>query len=139
MRSTDMSTLPRELLRELEKVVIQARRVAEEGARKAIEHLAVHHHEPWGNMTPEQRTLRNRLRAHGRQLGDELDQRRGTQKIDHLMAECAYEHWHRMLFARFLAECNLLIEPETNVPIAFDECQQLARERGRDWLSLASD
>ncbi|NJM55691.1 MAG: hypothetical protein HC841_07110 [Verrucomicrobiae bacterium] len=31
--------------------------------------------------------------------------------------ECAYEHWHRMLFARFLAENGLLIEPEENMAI----------------------
>ena len=27
------------------------------------------------------------------------------------MTEIAYEHWHRMLFARFLAESNLLVRP----------------------------
>jgi len=134
-----MDTLARDLRRELERTVRQARRVAETGARKVLEQLAVHHHEPWGGMTPEQRALRIRLRAHGRQLGDHRDPKRGTQAIGRLMQECAYEHWHRMLFARFLAETDLLIEPASGVAISLDECQELARERGGDWLKLASD
>ncbi|MCC6156022.1 MAG: SAM-dependent methyltransferase [Candidatus Hydrogenedentes bacterium] len=133
-----MASLDRTLRRQLENTVKQARRVAEAGARKAIESLAVHHHEPHSSMTSTQRTLRNRLRAHGRQLGDRRDERRGTQTIERLVGECAYEHWHRMLFARFLAENDLLIEPEHGVPISLDDCRELAREQGRDWLELAS-
>lgn len=133
-----MASLERTLRRQLENTVKQARRVAEAGGRKAIEQLAVHHHEPWSSMSPEQRTLRNRLRAHGRQLGDRRDERRGIQTIDRLVGECAYEHWHRMLFARFLAENDLLIEPETGVPITLAECQELARDKNQDWLEYAS-
>lgn len=133
-----MATLPRELRRSLENTVREARRVAEVGARKVIEQLAVHHHEPYTSMTPEQRDLRNALRAHGRQLGDRRDTARGIQAIDRLTTECAYEHWHRMLFARFLAETNLLIEPESGMDITLEDCQELARERGEDWLELAS-
>src|SRR5271157_701988 len=133
-----MATLARELRRQFETTIIQARRVAEVGARKALEQLAVHHHEPYSTMTGEQRTLRNRLRAHGRQLGDKLDERRDTQTIDRLTQECAYEHWHRMLFARFLAESDLLIEPESGVAISLEECRELAREKTIDWLQLAS-
>ncbi|MCL4219030.1 MAG: hypothetical protein KJ052_18770 [Candidatus Hydrogenedentes bacterium] len=133
-----MASLERTLRRQLENTVKQARRVAEAGARKAIESLAVHHHEPHSSMTSAQRTLRNRLRAHGRQLGDHRDERRGTQTIDRLVGECAYEHWHRMLFARFLAENDLLIEPEHGVAISLDDCRELAREMGKDWLELAS-
>jgi hypothetical protein len=87
-------------------------------------------------MTSDQQRLRSRLRARGRQLGDRLD--RGKQGIEHLVAECAYEQWHWMLFARFLAECGLLIEPSSGVPVSVDECKELARERGADWISLAS-
>jgi hypothetical protein len=43
-----------------------------------------------------------------------------------------------MLFARFLAECGLLVEPASGVPVSIDECKELARERGVDWISLAS-
>lgn len=134
-----MTTLVRELRRSLESTVREARRTAEAGARKVIEQLAVHNHEPWPNMTPAQRELRNRLRAHGRQLGDRRDERRGLQAIDRLTTECAYEHWHRMLFARFLAETELLIEPESGVAVSLGECQELARAGGRDWLELAAD
>ncbi len=134
-----MTTLTRELRRSLESTVRAARRTAEVGARKVIEQLAVHHHEPWPIMTPAQRELRNRLRAHGRQLGDRRDERRGMQGIDRLTTECAYEHWHRMLFARYLAECELLIEPQSGVAISLAECEELARAEGRDWLKLAAD
>jgi hypothetical protein len=133
-----MQTLQRELRKELERTVREARRTAEEGARKALEQLAVHHHEPWTTLSPEQRQLRNRLRAHGRQLGDKRNDQRGTQEIGRLAQECAYEHWHRMLFARFLAENDLLIEPDNGVAISLAECEELARSRGEDWLALAS-
>lgn len=134
-----MTTLTRELRRSLENTVREARRTAEAGARKVIEQLAVHHHEPWPSMTPTQRELRNRLRAHGRQLGDRRDDRRGVQGIDRLTTECAYEHWHRMLFARYLAECELLIEPQSGVAISLAECEEMARAEGRDWLEFAAD
>jgi hypothetical protein len=133
-----MAALSRELRRLLESTVLKARQEAEEGARKALEQVAVQHHEPWGTMTPEERGLRNRLRAHGRQLGDSLDERRGTQAICRLTTECAYEHWHRMLFARFLAECGVLVEPGSGVAISLDECKELARAQRVDWLDLAS-
>ena len=45
----------------------------------------------------------------------------GTQRIDHLAHEVAYEHWHRMLFAAdSLAESSLLIEPDSGVAITMD-------------------
>ena len=134
-----MATLTRELRRSLENSVRAARGAAEAGAQKVIEQLAVHHHEPWPSMTPAQRELRNRLRAHGRQLGDRRDERRGVQAIDYLTTECAYEHWHRMLFARYLAETELLIEPQSGVAISLSECEELARAEGRDWLELAAE
>lgn len=134
-----MTTLSRELRRSLENTVREARRTAEAGARKVIEQLAVHHHEPWPSMTPAQRELRNRLRAHGRQLGDRRDEQRGLQAIDRLTSECAYEHWHRLLFARFLAETELLIEPQSGIAITLAECEELARDAGRDWLEVAAE
>ena len=134
-----MNTLDRELRRKLDKTVRGARRAAEAGARKMLQQLAVARHEPYGGMDAKARALRNKLRAHGRQIGDKRDPKRGTQAIDRLVQECAYEHWHRMLFARFLAESELLIEPESGVPISLEECRELAREDGVDWLALASD
>lgn len=132
-----MAPLSRELRSILDKTVLRARGEAEAGARKALDQLAAAHHEPWPTMSEEQQALRRRLRARGRQLGDRLEER-GKHGIDHLVAECAYEQWHRMLFARFLAECELLIEPTSGVPISVDECKEMARERGLDWIALAS-
>jgi hypothetical protein len=54
-------------------------------------------------LTDELKSLRRRLRAHGRALGD-VKAKDDTQGLQHLVWEVAYEHWHRMLFARFLAE-----------------------------------
>lgn len=133
-----MSVLTSELRNRLARVVTQAREVAEVGARVALESLAVHHHEVYRHMSPEERNLRNRLREHGRHLGDTRSEKTRTQTMEHLVQECAYEHWHRMLFARFLAENHLLIEPEMNVPVTLEECEELAKEQGTDQWTLAS-
>ena len=121
----------------LDRTVGKARAVGEEGAHRALEMLAVDRHEPYSSMTPEQRALRQRLRAHGRQVGDQRDRLRGTQHVDLLTHETAYEHWHRMLFARFLAENGLLVEPSSGVPVTLAECEDLARDRGEDTWALA--
>ena len=123
---------------QLERAVVRAREVAEAGARVALESLAVHERDRYRHMSPEQRALRNRLRAHGRQLGDRRHAGTGCQGIDHLVHECAYEHWHGMLFARFLAENDLLIEPSTGVSVTLEECEELAQEEGLDRWTLAS-
>ncbi len=133
-----MKTLSSEFRRQLERTVIEARDVSEAGAHGALEAYAVHHHEPYGHMDSEQRTLRKRLRAHARHLGDRVDARSGGHTINHLVHECAYEHWHGMLFARFLAENHLLIEPEMAVAITLDECEALAKEVGVDKWTLAA-
>jgi hypothetical protein len=91
-------------------------------------------------MSAEQRQLRNRLRARGRAIGDARDARTGLQDIHHLTELAAYEHWHRLLFTRFLTENHLLITDEANgsVPITLEECEELAPELGaRDGLDLA--
>src|SRR5437016_11615373 len=111
-RFNSMPTLPRDLRRLLEKTIAGengARKIAEDGAERSLQRLAVDKHEPHTSLTLEERALRNRLRAHGRQLGDKRDPQRGNQTIVHLKQAVAYEHWHRMLFARFLAENDLLL------------------------------
>jgi len=125
------------LRNKLERVIVEARRVAEAGAKAALEAVAVHHHEPYPHMDAEARRLRNRLRARARQLGDGQD-RSSRLEIAQLTHECAYEHWHRMLFARFLAENNMLIEPEMQVAISLEEAEELAREAGEDMWTFAS-
>ena len=77
-----MPALATNLRNDLGRVIVKARQVAEAGARKALDSLAVERHEPHGSMSPDERTLRNRLRARGRQLGDVRDRQRGTQSID---------------------------------------------------------
>lgn len=118
--------------------MVKARDLAERGARDALTALAIGASEPFASMSEEERKLRNRLRAHGRQLGDQRDPQKGTQSIERLVREMAYEHWHRMLFARFLAENQLLIEPSSGVSISLDECEELAAEEGTDLWGLAA-
>lgn len=133
-----MPVLSSDLRKTLETTVVKARELAERGARDALTALAVDASEPFVSMSEEERRLRNRLRAHGRQLGDQRDPQKGTQSIERLVREMAYEHWHRMLFARFLAENQLLIEPTSGVSISLDECEELASEEGTDIWGLAA-
>lgn len=134
-----MATLTTELRSKLERVIIDARDAAETGARSALQSLAVHESEAYPNLKEEPKSiqLRNALRARARQLGDRQDSS-GRLTIDHLVTECAYEHWHRMLFARFLAENGLLIEPQENVAISLAEAEELAKEDGVDVWVFAS-
>jgi hypothetical protein len=73
-------------------------------------------------------------------LGD-VRQADGQQEIIRLVEKVAYEHWHRMLFARFLAENNLLMYPDPDNPIAvsLEECEDLAADEGaRNGWELAA-
>ena len=124
----------------LAQVTLAARERAEAGARAALENLAVHEKDYRPHMTGAQRELRNRLRARGRALGDARDDRTGTQRIEHLVEDVAYEQWHRLLFTRFLAENRLLHTDEEHhlVPVTIAECEALASELGaRDGFDLA--
>lgn len=132
-----MPPLDPQLRRRLENTVVAARGEAEAGARAALEALAVAHHEPYTHMKPEARALRNHLRARARQLGD-VQSAKGELGIDRLAHECAYEHWHRMLFARFLAENNLLIDPDSKVAVSLAECEELAKEEGVNTWEMAA-
>ncbi len=135
-----MPSLTREHRRLLENTVAQARSIAVTGARKVLtDQYAVGHHEAWPHMNAAEKELRNQLRAHGRQLGDARDGQRGTQEIEHLVQACAYEHWHRMLFARFLAENDLLLDAEHGMAMTLDDVRELAREQNRDWLEIAAE
>jgi hypothetical protein len=132
-----MATLSPELRKQLGDVIKAARREAVPAAEKALATLAVGAPRPLPGMSSDAQALRRRLRAHGRQLGDERDPETEAQATRRLAHEVAYEHWHRMLFARFLAENQLLIEPDSGVAISMEECEELARERGEDPWSLA--
>lgn len=131
-----MPILSREHRKLLENTVASARQSAVAGARKALVALRVGDKE--SPTDPDQKALRSQLRAHGRQLGD-VRQPDGTQETRRLEQACAYEHWHRLLFARFLAENGLLVNPDYGVAMSLAEIQETAREKNQDWLSLASD
>jgi hypothetical protein len=118
--------LDSDLRRQLENVIIQARDVAEGAARSALQKRAVDAAEPFSHFGPKEKELRTRLRARGRQAGDVRNADK-TQSIDQLTQELAYEFWHRMLFARFLAENNLLMHPD-GVAVSLEECEELAKD-----------
>ena len=132
-----MDSLPVEIRNQLARTVQAARRAGEAGARNALGVLAAGDARAHESLSPADQDLRRRLRAHGRQLGDRLDPETGVQQIDRLAHEVAYEHWHRMLFARFLAENDLLVEPESGVAVSLADCEELAREQGQDHWTLA--
>ena len=100
----------------------------------------MHEPEPFGHMSDMQCTLRRSLRAQARQLGDvEIQTRRGAYEIEHLVGKIAYDQWHRLLFARFLLENNLLISPEHQVSVSLDDCEELAPSLGlRDAWAVAA-
>ncbi len=134
------TSLSKDLRKLLEKVTAAARTLAESACRAALENLAVHEKEYRAHMSIEQRLLRNRLRARSRALGDKRDERSGSHEIHHISELAAYEHWHRLLFTRFLTENHLLITDEANgrIPVTLEECEELAKDLGaRDGLDLA--
>lgn len=126
-----MSSLPTPLRRQLEGAVSKARKIAFAGATNALEALAVHEPDPYGHMAEVARTLRRQLRAQAKQLGDgESPHKPGAYEIKHLAEKLAYDQWHRLLFARYLLENNLLISPEHGVAVSLDDCEELAPSVG---------
>lgn len=120
--------LDKPLRKQLENTVIKAREIAEQAAAEALARLSVGDASAASYLDADQRALRNRLRAHGRQLGD-LRSSNGQQETRRLCSEIAYEHWHRMLFARFLEQNHLLMYDEYTA-LTLDECQELAADEG---------
>lgn len=133
-----MKTLSDEHRSALESTVREARQAAEIGARKALSVIDVARPEAGAGLAREAQSLRRRLRAHARQLGDARDPDTGAQSVDRLVREVAYQHWHRMLFARFLAENGLLIEPMRRVAVTLEEVADLARESGQEKWGVAA-
>lgn len=111
----------------LEAALRTARDVAEAGAAAALAHLSIADADPSAHLTAEQQALRRRLRAHGRTLGDRRHRNR-TQEVQRLVREMAYEHWHRMLFARYLAEHGLLMW-DNDAAITLAECHEMASDK----------
>jgi hypothetical protein len=122
--------LPSALRRALERVIKEARIAAEEGAKDAIRRLGVADSKAPEYLSDAEKELRRRLRAHARALGDAFDRSNDTQETKHLNEAAGYAHWHRMLFARFLAERGLLRNPEYDVPVTLEDCRELAEAEG---------
>jgi len=124
--SINNQPLAKRLRIQLENTVKAAREVAEKGARATLSQVAVGEAKAPDYLNDELKTLRRRLRAHGRALGD-VKAVDDTQDMRHLVWEVSYEHWHRMLFARFLAENGLLLW-EPGAAVSLDDCEALVQE-----------
>lgn len=122
-----LQPLDKKLRKQLENTIVTARSIAESAARSALGRLSVGASKPGEHLTEVMRQQRNKLRAHGRQLGDSR-QNNAEQSIEHLVQETAYEQWHRMLFARFLAENHLLIYEDGVTPLSIQDCFELAAD-----------
>ncbi|MGA6096984.1 Eco57I restriction-modification methylase domain-containing protein [Stutzerimonas marianensis] len=125
-QATHRQPLDKALRRALEATVVKARDIAETAASQALTRLSVGEAKAADYLNDQQRQLRTRLRAHGRQLGDSK-QANGQQSLNKLITEVAYEHWHRMLFARFLEQNNLLMYDE-HTPLTLAECSELVQD-----------
>jgi hypothetical protein len=127
-----MPALEKSLRTKLENTVKAAREIAEAGARSSLEQIGVGEGDAPKHLSGQEKDLRRRLRIHGRQLGDEPGEKKGTQTIERLVEEVAYEHWHRLLFASFLAENKLLMYPDPDQPVAvtISECDDMAADEG---------
>jgi hypothetical protein len=125
-----MRSLSAPLRKQLETSVLAARRAAESASRAAIEGLGVFLDRRPEHLNAGQTALRIGLRAKWRQLGDDRAL---------LVSECAYEQWHRLLFARFLAENRLLLHPQYKAPVTLPDCEELAADLGEpDGWSVAA-
>jgi hypothetical protein len=125
--------LDKALRGKLEKTVEKARDIVEIAVAEALTRLGIGDGSAPSYLSDEDRKLRTRLRAHGRQLGDVLHKettefvKKDEQETELLINEMAYEHWHRMLFARFLEQSDLLMYDQ-NTHVTLEECFELAEE-----------
>jgi len=131
-------SLSKPLRNSLQAAAMRARDIAEAGAEETLAFYALGVAKAPEHLNPDQRSFRNKLRAHARQLGDmALDN--GAKAIARLVDEIAYEQWHRILFTRFLVENELLIHPEFEAPLSLADVAELAAEGDRDTWELASE
>lgn len=104
----------------LSDVVVRARDVVEAACAQRIAALGVAADKAPVVLTEQERAFRVGLRARARQLGS----------VDALVTEAGFEHWHRMLFARFLADNGLLVDDQFGQPLTMDEVAEYAAETG---------
>ena len=132
-----MTDLSRDLRRALETTVKAARDAAELAAADALRRLGVFEQRRPEHLTEPRNTIRKRLRAHAKSLGDRLDAADGTA-LKRLTEAAAYVQWHRLLFARFLVERGLLRD-ESGIVVSLADCREEAAMGGTgDEWSIAS-
>ena len=133
-----MTVLASGMRSELERAVGAGRGVAERAAAGVLTRLGVVEPSAPAYLSELERELRRGLRARARQLGDSVvgDVASG---VPLLMAEVAYEQWHRILFARFLEANGLLMHPEFGASVTLEECGEFAAGLGEpDAWSVAA-
>lgn len=113
--------------RDLEAAVLAGRAAAERAAEHEVSRLGVSKDKSPAYLNEVERALRRELRAKARQLGDPVAD---GQLLPLLVAEIAYEQWHRLLFAKFLEANSLLIHPGFGMAVTLEECEELAAEMG---------
>ena len=119
----------------LESAVVLARGVVELGVGRVFDRLGiVRSGDPFGSGVPV--GLSDAERVLRRVVGVKV---RAAGGFDAAVEEVAFGVWHRMLFARFLAENGLLMHPEYSVAVSLEDCQGLADEGvGADRWVVAS-
>ena len=121
--STLNQPLSKPLRTQLENTVKAARDVAEKAGLAALKQLAVAEPRVPDYLSEPQRVLRRKLRSHARSISVSSSQNNSLE-LQALVWEVAYEHWHRMLFARFLAESGLLMW-EPGAAVSLDDCRDM--------------
>lgn len=133
-----MAVLASGLRSELERAVGVGRGVAERAAAGVLTRLGVVEALVPAYLSEPERELRRGLRARARQLGDSVSGAVGSG-LPLLVAEVAYEQWHRILFARFLEANGLLMHPEFGASVTLEECGEFAAGLGEpDAWSVAA-
>lgn len=125
IRTTSTEILSPSQRRDLESAVLSGRAAAEAAAQHEVSRLGVAADKAPAYLNEAERALRRELRAKARQLGDTVAD---GQVLPLLVAEVAYEQWHRLLFAKFLEANGLLIHPGYGTSVTLEECEELADE-----------
>lgn len=133
-----MPALESKLRRDLERAIVEARNLAVAGVEAKLHELTVHEGKRGEHLSEDEAALRVRLRAHARQIGDPRNSQSGVQAIDRLVQACAYEQWHRMIFVRFLAENEFLLDPDYGQAVSMEDLREIADEANADPWELGS-
>lgn len=114
--------------RVLSDVVVRARDLVEVACAQRVASLGVVSERSPEGLSEADRRVRVGLRARARQLGS----------VEALVAEAAFEHWHQMLFARFLVDNGLLVDDAAGMPVSAAELAEWASELGMDRWQVAA-